>query len=74
MGSVVDGSPHAISSPRRAVGMTSFTRARNSVPVIPGIQWTARTSGTATLSSRNPVSRASADSGDGLDTIRECAP
>ena len=50
--------------------MMSFTRARNSVPVIPGIQWSARTSGTATLSSRNPVSRASAISGDGKATIR----
>jgi len=31
------GRPHAISSPRRAVGCSSLVRASNSVPVVPGI-------------------------------------
>lgn len=64
------GSPMGISAARRAVGYSSRTRMKNCAPAVPGIHWSAMTSGTSAPLSRSRSSAASAVSGDVLEMIR----
>ena len=67
---MADRSPHEISSPRRAVGCNSRVRASSSIPVVSGIHWSARTSGTAASSARSSAKVANASVAEALATIR----